>query len=166
MPLRVAASASEKISDVERMVTMRVDELPAAPALKPSSTARSDANRKTATATLSTVSAVRRLLRRALFRIRRQELHAATNVPFSRCSTAARALGGVRIVRHHDDRLLELGVQPLQQSQDLLARLGVEIAGRLVGEQQRRVGDDGARDRDALLLAAGELARVVLRPDR
>ena len=72
------------MSDVERIVTIRVDELPAAPALKPSSTARSEANRKTAIATLSTVSAVRRLLRRALFRIERQELHAATNVPFSR----------------------------------------------------------------------------------
>ena len=45
---------------------MRVDELASAPALKPSSTARSDANRNTAIATLSTVSAVRRLLRRAL----------------------------------------------------------------------------------------------------
>jgi hypothetical protein len=35
--------------------------------LKPSITARSDANRNTAIATLITVSSVRRLLRRALF---------------------------------------------------------------------------------------------------
>jgi lipoate-protein ligase B len=38
----------------------------------------------------------------------------------------------------------------------------IEIAGRLVGEQhQRRVGD-GARDRDALLFAAGKLGRTML----
>ena len=38
---------------------------------------------------------------------------------------------------------------------------GVEVAGRLVGEQDGRVGDDRARDRDALLLPARELARRV-----
>jgi hypothetical protein len=47
-------------------VTIRVDELASTAAEKPSSTARSDANRKTAIATLSTVRMVRRLLRRAL----------------------------------------------------------------------------------------------------
>ena len=41
-------------------------------------------------------------------------------------------------------------------------RLRVEVAGRLVGEQQRRIGDDGAGDRDALFLSARELTRVVL----
>src|ERR1700726_4555605 len=51
------------------MVTMRVDELASAAALKPSRMARRDAKRNTAMATLNTVSAVRRLLRRALFRI-------------------------------------------------------------------------------------------------
>src|SRR3989440_4979861 len=60
-----------KIIDVERIVTTRVDELASATALKPSSTARSDANRKTAIATLRIVSAVRRLLRRALLRTSR-----------------------------------------------------------------------------------------------
>src|SRR5262245_37496488 len=56
-----------KISDVDRIVTIRVDELASAPALKPSITARSEANRNTAIATLITVRSVRRLLRRALF---------------------------------------------------------------------------------------------------
>src|SRR5262245_2895637 len=58
------------ISDVERIVTTRVDEAASAPALKPSRTARSAANRKTAMATLITVSSVRRLLRLALFNTR------------------------------------------------------------------------------------------------
>src|SRR5213593_619428 len=60
-----------KIIDVERIVTTRVDELASATASKPSRTARSDANRKTAIATLRIVSAVRRLLRRALLRTSR-----------------------------------------------------------------------------------------------
>ena len=41
-------------------------------------------------------------------------------------------------------------------------RLAVEVAGRLVAQEQRRVGDDGAGDADALLLAAGERARIML----
>ena len=40
--------------------------------------------------------------------------------------------------------------------------LRVEVAGRLVGQQDRGVVDQRARDRDALLLAARELARVVV----
>ncbi len=39
--------------------------------------------------------------------------------------------------------------------------VAVEVAGRLVGEDQRGVGDDRARHGDALLLAAGELGRVM-----
>ena len=47
---------------------------------------------------------------------------------------------------------------------DLARRAAVEIAGRLVGEQQVRLVRQRARDRHALLLAAGELARAVLLP--
>ena len=68
---------------------------------------------------------------------------------------------GVRVVGDHDDRLAVLAVERLQQVQDLVARLAVEVAGRLVAQQQGRVGDDRAGDADALLLAAGELPRVV-----
>src|SRR5256885_8878136 len=60
----------EKNSDVERTVTMRVDELASVAAWKPSRTARRAAKRNTAIATLITVSAVRRLLRRALLKTR------------------------------------------------------------------------------------------------
>ena len=42
----------------------------------------------------------------------------------------------------------------------------MEVAGRLVGQNEFRFGDDRARDADQLLLAAGELARVkILFPD-
>src|SRR3954466_9193358 len=59
-----------KIIDVERIVTRRVEELAAETASKPSRTARSAENRNTASATLIIVSAVRRLLRRALLNTR------------------------------------------------------------------------------------------------
>ena len=39
---------------------------------------------------------------------------------------------------------------------------GVEVAGGLIGEQDFGVGDEGAGERDALLLAAGELTGAVL----
>jgi hypothetical protein len=39
---------------------------------------------------------------------------------------------------------------------------GIQVAGGLVGENQRRVGDDGARHGHALLLPAGKLARQVM----
>ena len=42
----------------------------------------------------------------------------------------------------------------------------VEVAGRLVGEDQRRVVDERPRDGDALRLAAGHLGRPVRRPAR
>src|SRR5215212_9527913 len=155
-----------KNREVDRWVTIRVDELASAPALKPSSTARRDANRKTATATLSTVSAVRRLLRRALFTTKERNFislvepqraqRAQRNtqpffvivllvVPlrghhtraclfderaFFQLQHPACPLGGVRIVGDQDNRLLEIGIQPLQQGQDLAGRPGVEVAGR------------------------------------
>ena len=72
--------------------------------------------------------------------------------------------GRLRVVRHHDDRLAELLVQAPQQLEDLVARLRVEVARGLVGDQDLRVGHDRARDRDALLLAARELPRVVVHP--
>ena len=44
-----------------------------------------------------------------------------------------------------------------QQAQDLLAGVGVERAGRLVGQDQPPLADDRAGDGDPLLLAAGHL---------
>ena len=53
---------------------------------------------------------------------------------------------------------------------DLLAGRLVEIAGRLVGDEDGRIGRQRAGQRDALLLAAGELRRIVMqalaKPDR
>ena len=49
-----------------------------------------------------------------------------------------------------------------QEREDLLAGLGVERSCRLVGEDDLGPGDQGAGDRDALLLAAREFSRSVL----
>ena len=57
-----------------------------------------------------------------------------------------------------------LAVERLQEREHLEARPGVEVAGRLVGQEERRVGDQGPGDRDALLLAAGELVGRVVDP--
>ena len=51
-----------------------------------------------------------------------------------------------------------------QQIDDLLAGVFVEIAGRLVGDQDRRIGRQRARERDALLLAAGKFRRIMVQP--
>ena len=49
-----------------------------------------------------------------------------------------------------------------EQVHDLDARLGIERAGGLVGKEDFRVVDEGAGDGDALHLAAGKLARLLV----
>src|SRR6202035_5913589 len=57
-----------------------------------------------------------------------------------------------------------LFVEPLEQIESLLRVPGIEIARRLVGNKDARIGDDGPGNRDALLLTAGELPRVMKHP--
>ena len=53
-------------------------------------------------------------------------------------------------------------MQVADQREDLVAGARVEVAGRLVGEQDRRIDRQRARDRDALALAARQLVGQVL----
>src|SRR5262245_35865301 len=79
-----------------------------------------------------------------------------------------RALGVAReprIVRDHADRAALL-VQVAQQVHHGLAVRRVQVSGRLVREQDQRVAGERAGHGDALLLAARELARQVLRAVR
>ena len=55
-------------------------------------------------------------------------------------------------------------VEPVEDGQHVRGGLRVQVAGRLVGEQQRRRGDQRPGHRDPLLLAAGELVRLVVGP--
>ncbi len=62
-------------------------------------------------------------------------------------------------IDHGDAELL---LQRPDFAAHLGAQLGVEIGQRLVHQTDRRLGDDGAAERDALLLAAGKLRRLAL----
>ena len=68
--------------------------------------------------------------------------------------------GQLGIVRDHDDQAVVCDFR--EQVHDLDARLGVERAGGLVGQQDLRVVDEGARDGDALHLPAGKLAGLLV----
>src|SRR5689334_25085973 len=74
---------------------------------------------------------------------------------------ARSVLGDLRFVGDEYDCNASLRVEPLEDLHDLDARAAVEIAGWLIGEQDRRIVEQRARDGDALLLAAGELIRMV-----
>ena len=81
----------------------------------------------------------------------------------SRISTRRWQRGGeLGVVRDHHERRA-VAVELAQELEDLGARAAVEVAGRLVGEDDRRVAGDRASDRHALALSAGELVRPVVR---
>ena len=63
------------------------------------------------------------------------------------------------VVGDEDRGQAELALQATDLELHGLAQLAVERTERLVEQQQPRVEDDGTGQRDALLLAAGELAR-------
>ncbi len=66
-------------------------------------------------------------------------------------------------MRDHDDglaRFIQLG----QQGHDLVTGARVEVAGRLIGQNNVRVIDQGSGDRHALLLAAGKLHGPMIEP--
>jgi hypothetical protein len=70
-----------------------------------------------------------------------------------------------RIVRREQDGLAPVD-EVAQQPHDVAGVLGVEVARRLVGEQQTGPVDQGTRERDALLLPARQARGEQLRPDR
>src|SRR5688500_11496964 len=77
---------------------------------------------------------------------------------------AGDAVGEVAVVGDHADGLAG-GDESLEELEDGFGGARVEVAGRLVGEDERRVVGEGACDGDALLLAAraggGELVGVL-----
>ena len=76
-----------------------------------------------------------------------------------------RAIGArreLRVVRDDDERRADGAIELEHQVEHLARGLAVEVAGRLVGEHAARPRHQRARERDALALAAGQLARQVL----
>ena len=65
---------------------------------------------------------------------------------------------------HQYDGLAEIAIENLEGRENLVRGGAVEIAGRLVAQEQPRVGHDGARDRHPLLLPARHFAWIMLGP--
>src|SRR5215471_16649958 len=65
--------------------------------------------------------------------------------------------GAPRVVRHHHDRLAEVGDRLPEEGQHAGRGVGVEVAGGLVGEDEVRLVDQRPGTGDALRLTAGEL---------
>ena len=102
----------------------------------------------------------------------RRSNHRPSRRNLMRCATSLRMAGDQMqpalaarrqrvVVGDQDQRGVGGGVEFEQQFDDARAGVGVEVAGGFVGKQDLRVGGKGARDGDALLLAAGQLARRV-----
>src|SRR5581483_3482990 len=85
-------------------------------------------------------------------------------LPLFQVQDALGACGGARIVRYQQDRLAQAFLQLGHEIENLLGRMGIEIARRLIGDNQGRVGDDGTGNADTLLLAAGKLPGTMMQP--
>ncbi len=78
-------------------------------------------------------------------------------------NNALAVVGHTLIMRHHNDRqsaAVEIG----NHLQNRRSGLGVEVPGGLIGEDDRRIGDQCTGDGRALLLASGELTGAVAHP--
>jgi hypothetical protein len=84
--------------------------------------------------------------------------------PSTKVHHAPRVGGHVGLVGHHQHGDAVVAVQRQQQAHDLVAALGVEVAGGFVGQHHGGLGDDGARNGHALLLAARQFGRRVVFP--
>ena len=76
---------------------------------------------------------------------------------------AARAAREAGIVRH-DEQRLALARESLEEQADVGGGLAVEVAGGLVGDEDRRIVGERARDGRALLLAARKHRRAACAP--
>ena len=70
--------------------------------------------------------------------------------------------GELAVVGHDEDGAVSFVSEVAHDGPDILARVGVEIAGRLVGEDQHGIVGERPRDGDALGLTAGELLRQLV----
>src|SRR5690349_19759223 len=64
------------------------------------------------------------------------------------------------VMRRKKDRRPRL-MDFFEESEDIDRELWIEVAGRLVGQDERGLADDGARDGDPLLLAPRQAAHLV-----
>ena len=86
----------------------------------------------------------------------------SSKAPALQAQSPRTARGQIQIMGNHDRSEPVCSVQPLQQVKDFAGSGFVKVAGRFVGQKQPRIADQGARQRYALLFAAGKLARPML----
>src|SRR5215470_16920052 len=67
-----------------------------------------------------------------------------------------------QVVRRNERCQLVLLVQPGQKREHSVGGGAIKIAGRLIGEQEARLGDQGASQSQPLLFATGQFARAVV----
>ena len=70
-------------------------------------------------------------------------------------------LGKGWVVGNHNNSIASL-VNAMKFLHNSFGALGVETTGRLIGKNDFRIGDQGASNGDALLLATGELIWIVI----
>src|SRR5262245_17350989 len=164
-------SGSDCVNDTRACVTSRVAPTKSAPAENSTLTACRRPNSRKAITIDSSVSTVRVFLRPRFAITNPVRVIAASGrllekLALLQVQRPVRELGGLWVVRHHHDGLAVLAVQDLQKPEDLVRRLAVKVARRLVANEDRGIGDQRTRDGDALLLAARELLRLVPRTIR
>ena len=91
-----------------------------------------------------------------------REAH-ADDLPVAQVDLPVGGRGDLGVVGDEDDRPAG-GVELVEEAHDVRAGVAVEVAGRLVGQDERRLRDERPGDRDPLLLAAGQLGRLVVEP--
>ena len=90
----------------------------------------------------------------------------STTLPPARIDDARRVSGDEIIVVRGDEERAAAAGEGAQDPSQLAPARRIERRGRLVQQQNRRIEGKGAGDRDALRLAAGQLARPRPRRDR
>src|SRR5947207_3761310 len=93
---------------------------------------------------------------------RRHEFRHFREHTFLEMSLLGSEASRVRIVSYQHDRFLQLTVESRKYLQNLFAGTRVEVSGWFVRQNQVRIRDDRARDRDALFLTAGQLPRLMM----
>src|SRR6266567_4314742 len=88
----------------------------------------------------------------------------ADHGPVSQEEDPVRVRRPARVVRHHDDRLAELGHRLPEKAEQVRGGIGVQVARGLVGEDEVRLVDQRPGTRHALLLAARQLTGTVGQP--
>ncbi len=71
-------------------------------------------------------------------------------------------LGGFRVVRNHYNRLTQSLIEFAEHIENDFRVFRIEIPCRLIRQNYRRIVDNRPRQRDSLLLAAGQFERLVI----